>query len=195
MFLQHRDVQSFKSLNHQDFFFFFYVFLCYVQVWLAYFACLLFFWGGSGEWCLSIRMMCDYKLAVFDSCAKTVRTSWWGDCVCVGVMPKPHLLHQLLSISYTCICFLYIYILKKFPVQLVTRKKIASVLEAQNEKGHFMQCFFSKTQEIGEQTSLLLLSKCSDVLRLQALSRIKAGHFVLPSRAQGPEVTSNEPLC
>lgn len=78
---------------------------------------------------------------------------------------------------------------------MTRKKKIASVQEAQNEKGHFMQCFFSKTQEIGEQTSLWLLSKCSDVLRLQALSRIKAGHFVLPSRAQGPEVTSNEPLC
>lgn len=91
--------------------------------------------------------------------------------------------------------FFYIYT-KKIPCTTCDqKKKIASVQEAQNEKGHFMQCFFSKTQEIGEQTSLLLLSKGSDVLRLQALSRIKAGHFVLPSRAQGPEVTSNEPLC
>lgn len=33
------------------------------------------------------------------------------------------------------------------------------------------------------------------MLRLQALSRIKAEHFALPSHARGTEVTSNEPLC
>lgn len=123
MFLQRRDVQFLKSLNQEDFL------KCIFMLCASILLVCYFFLGGvrgvgGRGGCLSIRRMCDYKLAVFDSCAKTVRSNWWGDCVCVGVIPKPQLFHQLLSISYTRTVYVFsIYTLKKFPVQLVTRKK------------------------------------------------------------------------